>query len=83
MLGDVVELSMNKKKEIAREVAKLITSAKGENAKAQLKQLYNATVKDELTREQADRLSNLLINNTVLMPAMFGVQELNRGMNDE
>jgi hypothetical protein len=76
--GETGEFAQAQKNEIMREIAQAMTSARGEEAKRQLRVIYNAVRSNQATQEQFQQAADFLINSVTLPATMFGVGAVTR-----
>lgn len=76
--GATAEYTEAQKSQIMKEIATAMTKARGEEAKRQLKVIYNAVKENRATEDQINTVTNMLVNQVTLPPTMFGVQTATR-----
>lgn len=76
--GATAEYTSQQKAKIMREIATAITKARGQEAKDQLRQIYNSVRDDQATLEDMARASEVLLNEVTLPATMFGVAATTR-----
>jgi len=72
------EYTAAQKGEIMKEIARAMTSARGEEAKRQLKVIYNAVKENRATNEQMQQAADFLVNSVTLPATVFGAQTQTR-----
>lgn len=77
--GATGEYTAAQKGEIMKEIARAMTSARGEEAKRQLRVIYNAVKENRATQDQMNQAADFLINSVTLPSAMFGTTATVRG----
>ena len=77
--GATGEYTAAQKGEIMKEIARAMTSARGEEAKRQLRVIYNAVKENRATQEQMNQAADFLINSVTLPSAIFGTTATVRG----
>jgi hypothetical protein len=78
LTGETGEFAQAQKNEIMREIARAMTSARGEEAKRQLRKIYDAVKSNQATQQQFQQASDFLINSVTLPATMFGVGAVTR-----
>lgn len=76
--GATGEYTAAQKGEIMKEIARAMTSARGEEAKRQLTVIYNAVKENRATNEQMQQAADFLVNSVTLPATIFGVQTQTR-----
>ena len=76
--GATGEYTAAQKGEIMKEIARAMTSARGEEAKRQLTVIYNAVKENRATNEQMQQAADFLVNSVTLPATVFGVQTQTR-----
>ena len=76
--GATSEYTEAQKSQIMKEIATAMTKARGEEAKRQLKVIYNAVKENRATEDQINTVTNMLVNQITLPTTMFGVQAATR-----
>lgn len=76
--GAGTEYTEAQKGTIMKEIARAMTQARGEEAKRQLKVIYNAVKENRATQEQMQQASDFLINSITLPATMFGTAAATR-----
>ena len=79
--GATGEYTAAKKGEIMKEIARAMTSARGEEAKRQLKVVYDAVKENRATQAQMQQAADFLVNSVTLPATIFGVQTQTRDTN--
>jgi len=80
--GETAEYTAAQKSQIMKELARALTSARGEGAKRQLKVIYDAVKENRASNEQLQRASDLLINSVTLPATIFGTATTTRDINE-
>ena len=78
LTGETGEFAQAQKNEIMREIARAMTSARGKEAKRQLREIYDAVKSNQATQQQFQQASDFLINSVTLPATMFGVGAVTR-----
>lgn len=76
--GATGEYTAKQKAKIMREIATAITKARGQEAKKQLRQIYNAVKDDQATIDDMAKASEVLLNEVTLPASLFGVAATTR-----
>lgn len=76
--GATAEYTEAQKSQIMKEIATAMTKARGEEAKRQLRVIYNAVKENRATEDQINTVTNMLVNQVTLPATMFGVQAATR-----
>jgi len=77
--GATGEYTAAQKSQIMQEIARAMTSARGEEAKRQMKVIYDAVKENRATQEQMNQAADFLINSVTLPSTMFGTAATIRG----
>jgi Ca2+-binding EF-hand superfamily protein len=78
LTGAGTEYTEAQKGTIMKEIARAMTSARGEEAKRQLRVIYNAVKENRATAEQMQQASDFLINSVTLPSTIFGTAAATR-----
>lgn len=77
--GATAEYTEAQKGQIMKEIARAMTQARGEEAKKQLRTIYNAVKENKATNEQMAQAANFLTNQVTLPATLFGIAATQRG----
>lgn len=80
--GETAEYTASQKSQIMKELARALTSARGEEAKRQLKVIYDAVKENRASNDQLQRASDFLINSVTLPATIFGTGATTRDINE-
>ena len=75
MLGSASDLEGVKKRQVVRQLATLITRARGTEAQDELKTLYNAIIKNNATNQQYQDIANYLMDSVKVPTAVIAIDK--------
>jgi hypothetical protein len=78
LTGAGTEFTEANKGRIMQEIARAMTSARGEEAKRQLRVIYNAVKENKATAQQMQQAADFLVNSVTLPATMFGTAAATR-----
>ena len=78
LTGAGTEFTEANKSRIMQEIARAMTSARGEEAKRQLRVIYNAVKENRATTQQMQQAADFLVNSVTLPATMFGTAAATR-----
>ena len=76
--GETPDYVMAQKSKVMKELAGALTSARGKEAKRQLRVIYNAVKENRATNEQMQQAADFLVNSVTLPSAVFGTAAATR-----